>query len=119
MKLLKYYLDSSNDEQKKRLKDRANDPLTQWKTSPIDEAALKEWNDYSEARNVMLARSHTQSAPWHIVRADDKHNARLNVIRDMLCQLEYKDKPNPIDPPDPDIVFPYTPEALADGRIAA
>jgi polyphosphate kinase len=119
IKLLKYYLDISKDEQKKRLKERTLDPLTQWKISPIDMAAQKEWDDYSEARNIMLARTSTETAPWHIVHADDKHDARLNVIRDMLCQLDYKGKPDPIsDRPDPEIVFPYTPEALKDGRIA-
>jgi len=119
MKLFKYYLDISKDEQKKRLKARSQDPLTQWKSSPIDGAALKEWDDYSEARNMMLARTHTKTAPWHIVWAGDKQRARLNVIRDMLCQIEYKDKQAPIEPPDLEIVFAYTPDALKDGRIAA
>ncbi|WP_020177224.1 polyphosphate kinase 2 [Methyloferula stellata] len=118
IKLLKYYLDISKDEQKKRLKDRTQNPLTQWKISPIDQAAQKEWDDYSEARNIMLARTSTPTAPWHIVRADDKHKARLNVIRDLLFNLEYKDKPNKAEAPDPAIVFSYTPDALRDGRIA-
>ncbi len=119
MKLLKYYLDISKEEQMKRLKARARDPLTQWKTSPIDAQALKEWDDYSAARDVMLERTHTKIAPWHIVRADDKHVARLNVIRDILSQLEYADKTDSIHPPDPDVVFAFTPKALKDGRIAA
>ncbi len=118
IKVLKYYLDISKDEQKKRLKDRSQDPLTQWKISPIDQAAQKEWDDYSEARNIMFARTHTEATPWHVVHADDKHKARLNVIRDLLCNLEYKDKPERIEQPDPNIVFCYTPDALKDGRIA-
>jgi polyphosphate kinase 2 len=117
MKLLKYYLDISKDEQMKRLKNRALDPLTQWKTSPIDDQALKDWDEYSAARNVMLTRTHTQIAPWHIVRADDKHSARLNVIRDVLFRLEYEGK-DPMPAPDPDVVFAFTPKALKDGRVA-
>jgi polyphosphate kinase 2 len=63
IKLLKYYFDISKDEQKKRFKERREDPLTQWKISPIDEAAQKKWNEYSEARNIMLTRTHTPETP--------------------------------------------------------
>jgi polyphosphate kinase 2 (PPK2 family) len=63
IRLFKYYLDISKDEQKKRLAARRTDPLKQWKTSPIDAAAQKHWDDYSIARNDMFARTHTQLAP--------------------------------------------------------
>ena len=105
--LLKYYLDISKGEQKKRLKSRAADPLKQWKTSPIDDRALKYWKRYSVARNEMLARSHTTFAPWTIVRADDKRVARLNVIRDVLTRLHYARKNRRLILPDRGIVFPY------------
>jgi polyphosphate kinase 2 len=84
--LFKYYLDISRDEQKRRLKARRSDPLKQWKLSPIDEAALDHWEDYSTARNIMLARTHTAEAPWTIVNANDKHAARLNMFRELLCR---------------------------------
>ncbi|MDO9164185.1 MAG: polyphosphate kinase 2 [Methylococcaceae bacterium] len=90
VKLLKYYLDISKSEQKKRLKERERDPLKQWKISPIDKSAQKHWREYSEARNIMFARTHHMSAPWTVVRADDKHAARINLIKDILFRLDYR-----------------------------
>jgi polyphosphate kinase 2 len=87
MFLLKYYLDITRAEQARRLRKRQRDPLTQWKISPVDEAAQRHWNDYSLARDSMLVRTHQEQAPWIVVRADDKHQARLNVIRDMLSRI--------------------------------
>jgi len=118
IKLLKYYLDISKAEQRRRLKDRTRDPLTQWKTSPIDQQALKHWKDYSLARNEMLARTHSLVVPWRVVRADDKHRARLNVVRDLLSRLDYAGRTRKLVPPDPDIVFPYSDAALEAGLIA-
>jgi polyphosphate kinase len=116
--LFKYYLDISRDEQKKRLKDRRHDPLKQWKLSPIDEVALDHWDDYSKARNEMLVRTHTPDAPWNVVNANDKHSARLNVIRDLLTRLKYKDKDESLLLVDPAVVFPYSDGALRKGLIA-
>jgi polyphosphate kinase 2 len=117
--LVKYYLDITRDEQKKRLKARRNDPLKQWKISPIDEVALDHWKDYTKARDAMFARSHTPIAPWTIVRADDKKTARLNVIRDILTRVDY-DGPSGRDfAPDPAVIFPYDPGSVGKGRFAA
>ncbi|MGZ8184667.1 MAG: polyphosphate kinase 2 [Methylobacter sp.] len=118
IKLLKYYLDISKDEQKKRLQDREQDPLKQWKSSPIDKAAHKHWDEYSLARNIMLARTHHLIAPWIVVRADDKKTARINVIKDMLCRLDYKGKDEGLVLPDADIVFNYEEHYLQNGMIA-
>jgi polyphosphate kinase 2 len=108
--LFKFYLDISRDEQKKRLESRKDDPLKQWKTSPIDEKALKHWKDYSEARNIMFARSHSPFAPWIIVNANDKKSARLQLIKGILSRLSYTDKDEMQVLPDQSIVFEY--EAL-------
>lgn len=118
IRLFKYYLDISRDEQKKRLGARRSDPLTQWKLSPIDEGAQKHWHDYSVARNEMLARTHSPIAPWTVVRADDKRLARLNVIRDLLSHLDYPDKDHSVIRPDPAVVFPYMEIAVENGMIA-
>jgi polyphosphate kinase 2 len=118
VKLLKYYLDISRAEQRKRLRDRHEDPLTQWKTSPIDEQALKKWKAYSSARDQMLDRTHSDASPWTIVRADDKRAARLNVIRDMLSRLHYGGKDKKLSRPDPAVVFRYDPTLGKRGRIA-
>src|SRR5258708_38604451 len=74
--LLKYYLDIGRKEQARRLRARRRDPLKQWKISPVDEAAQRHWHDYSRARDSMLRRTHPPEAPWVVVRADDKHQAR-------------------------------------------
>jgi len=118
IKLLKYYLDISKNEQKKRLKERQQDPLKQWKVSPIDKAAQKHWHEYSEARNIMFARTHHLAAPWTIVRADDKQAARINIIKDMLFRLDYKGKEEALILPDSNIIFNYEEAYLLNGMIA-
>ena len=117
-KLLKYYLDITKAEQKHRLKQRRHDPLAQWKLSPVDLKAPKFWRQYSKARNEMFERSHTEAAPWTVVRADDKEHARLNVIRDLLWRVYYPGRHERLALPDPDIVFAYEKSHLADGMIA-
>jgi polyphosphate kinase len=116
--LVKYYLDISRAEQKTRLRDRRNDPLSQWKLSRVDEKALKHWDDYSEARNEMFARTHSVFAPWTIVRADDKPRAHLNLIRDLLTRFEFDGKNRQADLPDPDVVFSFSEAALQNGQLA-
>jgi polyphosphate kinase 2 len=118
VKLIKYYLDISKAEQMRRLKDRKTDPLKQWKISPIDDQAIKRWKAYSLARNEMLARSHNPIAPWTLVRADDKHLARLNIIKDLLGRLHYADKDERLIRPDSQIVFPYDVSNLENGQLA-
>ena len=116
--LVKYYLDISKDEQKKRLKQRHDNPLTQWKNSPVDAVAVKHWDDYSVARDEMLTRTHTMVAPWTIVKADDKPVARINLIRDLLTRLDFKGKDRHADLPDPNIVFNFSAEAVSNGWLA-
>ncbi len=118
VKLLKYYLDIDKDEQISRLAERQRDPLKQWKTSPIDAVAVKHWKSYSEARDAMLLRTHTPIAPWHIVKANDKHLARLNLIRDILSRLHYAGKKNRLVQPDTNIAFEFTLDCIAANRLA-
>jgi polyphosphate kinase 2 len=116
--IIKYYLDISREEQKSRLRQRAHDPLKQWKRSPIDDKAIEYWGDYSTARNEMLARTHTPFAPWIIVRADNKTEARLNLIRDLLSRFDFDSRNRARDLPDPNITFLYDKAALTNGLIA-
>jgi polyphosphate kinase 2 len=111
--LLKYYLDISRDEQRRRLKARARDPLTQWKTSAVDAAAQERWDDYSRARDRMLRRTHSPAAPWTIVRSDDKRAARLNIIRDLVRRIELPGKGPVLTGPNEDVVFPFRADRLA------
>lgn len=107
IKLFKYYLDISKDEQKRRLKDRKTNPLKQWKISPIDEQAIKYWKPYSAARDKMLARTHSVPAPWTVVHADDKRQARIHIIKDILGRLSYAGKDERITRADTKTVFLY------------
>ncbi|WP_346840093.1 polyphosphate kinase 2 [Microbulbifer sp. SAOS-129_SWC] len=118
IQIIKYYLDIDREEQRQRLKARKVDPLKQWKVSPVDKVALKHWDEYSVARNEMLARSHSEIAPWYVVCADDKKTARLNVIRHILATVECPESDQQAEAPDPDIVFPYDGAHLLSGKIA-
>ena len=116
--LLKYYLDISRPEQARRLRERRRDPLRQWKLSPVDEAAQEHWSDYSRARDQMFLRSHTREAPWMVVRADDKHQARLNVIRDILARVPAPDVSRKLARPDARVVREFTEPLLGSGWVA-
>jgi polyphosphate kinase 2 len=88
--LIKLWLEVSNEEQQRRFEARVHDPLRQWKLSPMDLPSRKRWYDYSRARDMMLAKTDTKFAPWHIVRSDDKRAARLNTIAHLLETIPYK-----------------------------
>lgn len=118
IQLFKYYLDISKAEQRRRLVDRHKDPLKQWKVSPIDDQAIKRWEDYSGARNAMFARTHSPISPWYVVRADDKRSTRIHVIADLLSRLDYAKKDEQVALPDPNTVFAYDEQYVKDGVIA-
>ena len=90
IRLLKYWLEVSPGEQKRRFAARIEDPLRQWKLSPTDLESRRRWYDYSRARDMMLEATDTEHAPWHIVRSDDKKRARLNCIKHLLGQIPYE-----------------------------
>jgi polyphosphate kinase 2 len=91
--LIKLWLEVSNAEQKRRFEARIDDPLRQWKLSPIDLPSRRRWYDYSRARDLMLKATDTRFAPWHIVRSDDKKAARLNTIAHVLSSIPHKKRP--------------------------
>src|SRR5262245_41149366 len=88
--LIKLWLEVGNDEQERRFEARVNDPMRQWKLSPMDLPSRERWYDYSRARDMMLKKTDTRHAPWYIVRSDDKRSARLNVIEHLLSKIPYK-----------------------------
>jgi polyphosphate kinase len=88
--LRKYFLDISQDEQRRRFEARINDPVKHWKLSPMDIESVRRWWDYTAAYQRMIQATHTPAAPWHIVPADDKRRARLNLIRHLLDSIPYK-----------------------------
>lgn len=91
--LIKYWLEVSNKEQERRFKARIDDPVRQWKLSPMDLPSRERWYEYSKARDRMLESTDTKHSPWHIVRSDDKKRARLNCISHFLSQVPYKKLP--------------------------
>jgi polyphosphate kinase len=94
--LIKYWLEVSDEEQKRRFEARINDPLRQWKLSPTDLCSRSRWYEYSRARDIMFEATSTKYAPWYIVRSDDKRRARLNCIRHLLDLIPYQELPQEI-----------------------
>ena len=88
--LIKLWLEVGQEEQQRRFAARIDDPLRQWKLSPMDIESYRRWYDYSRARDMMLKATHSKHAPWHIVRSDDKRRARLNCISHVLERIPYK-----------------------------
>jgi polyphosphate kinase 2 len=116
IRLIKFWLDISKDEQAKRLESRRKDPLKRFKTSPLDKEAQKRWDAYTAARDEMLTRTHTAAGPWTCVRADHKKVARLNILRHLITAI---DAPKvKVEAPDEDVLFPFEEAALTDGRLA-
>jgi polyphosphate kinase 2 (PPK2 family) len=93
--LIKFWLEVSNEEQERRFKARIEDPLRQWKLSPMDLPSRSRWYDYSRARDMMLEATDTKTAPWYIVPSDDKKRARLNCISHLLSLIPYRNAPRP------------------------
>ena len=88
--LIKTWLEVGMKEQDRRFEARINDPLRQWKLSPMDLGSYSRWYDYSKARDQMLEATDTKIAPWYILRSDDKKRARLNGIAHILSSIPYK-----------------------------
>lgn len=116
--IIKYYLDISKDEQKKRLKEREENPLKRWKRSPVDAEAINLWKDYSAARDTMLKRTSMPYAPWTIVKADDKTAARLAIMQDIVRRLSPTADNKHVPPPDEQTLFMFSASVLETGLIA-
>jgi polyphosphate kinase 2 len=91
--LIKFWLEVGKKEQERRFEARIDDPLRQWKLSPMDIESWTRWYDYSRARDAMFEATDTDFAPWYIVRSDDKKRARLNCISHLLSLIPYKKVP--------------------------
>lgn len=91
--LMKYWLEVSNEEQARRFEARIDDPLRQWKLSPMDLPSREKWYLYSQARDLMFEATDTAHAPWYLVQSDDKKRARLNCISHLLSLIPYKKLP--------------------------
>ena len=102
--LRKYWFSVSDVEQERRFRSRAKDPMRQWKLSPMDLESITRWEDYSEAKDRMMAATSTPWAPWHVVESEDKRRSRVNVMHHLLSSI-------PHEPMTPDV--PPVPERPA------
>ena len=112
--LRKYWFSVSDDIQLKRFKRRLDDPLRQWKLSPMDLESITRWEDYSRAKDDMMVHTDTAYAPWYHVLSDSKKQARLNMIAHLLDSLPYED----VDDGEPEIVLPKRPKSTGYVRPA-
>ncbi len=117
--LIKFWLEVSDAEQKRRFEARITDPLRQWKLSPMDLPSRSKWFEYSQARDMMLAATDTKWAPWYVLRSDDKKSARLNCIAHLLKLIPYKKVSRPeIKLPDRSMKHAYNDQkSIADRRF--
>ena len=90
IQLIKIWLESSDKEQKRRFEARMEDPVRQWKLSPMDLPSRSKWFEYSRARDLMLKATDSKHAPWYILRSDDKKRARLNCLAHILDLIPHK-----------------------------
>ncbi len=117
IKLIKLWLEVSDAEQKRRFEARIDDPLRQWKLSPMDLPSREKWFEYSKARDRMLKATDTRHAPWYILRSDNKKRARLNALAHILSMLPYKKLPRPkIKLPKRSMKHAYDDQASLKGR---
>jgi polyphosphate kinase 2 len=109
--LIKFWFSVSNEIQEQRFQERIHDPTKRWKLSPMDLESRRRWQDYSRAKDAMMAHTDIKQSPWYVVNADSKKRARLNCIRHLLDHIPYEDlTPKPVDlprrPPDKGYVRP-------------
>ena len=95
IRVIKYWFSITDEEQHLRFLGRIHDPLKQWKLSPMDLESRRRWEDYTRAKEVMMEHTHIPEAPWWVVPADNKKQARLNCIRHLLSQFPYSEVPRP------------------------
>src|ERR1700683_4612255 len=94
--LRKYCFSVSDDEQLRRFKSRLNDPVRQWKLSPMDVESLNRWEDYSRAKDEMMVHTDTPGSPWFVVESDVKKHSRLNMMAHLLSTIEYHEVQRPL-----------------------
>ncbi len=109
LRIIKFYLSVSREEQQHRFEERATNPLKTWKLSPIDQEAQARWDAYTEAKELTFAETDTDFAPWIIVKSEDLLRARIASMRHVLTQFEYTHKDAlAVGEPDPLILCPFS-----------
>jgi polyphosphate kinase 2 len=107
--MFKYWFSISHAEQERRFKSRLDDPLRQWKLSPMDREAILRWEDYSRAKDDMFMQTDTAESPWFVVEAEDKRRARINMIAHLLSNIDYTEvRTEPVTLPERPKAVNYT-----------
>ena len=105
--LVKLYFSVSKDEQARRVEVSRRDPLRQWKLSEVDLQAQKYWDKFTEKKYQLLMKTHKPDVPWHVIRSDDKHLARLEVMKLILSSVPYRGRSRSLDfVPERKVVIP-------------
>ncbi len=114
LKIIKFWFSISKEEQKRRFDSRLSNPLKRWKFSPVDMKGQEMWDDYTHYKEQMFSKTHTNFSPWIIVKTNDKKQARLESMRYVLSQFDYKGKGDSGIPllPDPNIIMRYHRSAI-------
>lgn len=115
---MKYYLDIDKAEQAKRLEDRKNNPLKQWKLSPVDAKAQELWDKYTFYRDKMFKKTSFDFAPWYIINSNHKKTARINIIAHFLSHMEYPNKREEVLDFSDKIVCKFSDKCYKEGLIA-
>ncbi|MCM3902661.1 MAG: polyphosphate kinase 2 [Pyrinomonadaceae bacterium] len=117
LQIIKFWLEVSDEEQKRRFKARIDDPVRRWKLSPMDLPSRTKWFEYSRARDRMLEATDTEHAPWHLVISNDKKRARLNCIAHLLSLIPHEKLPHPkVKLPERSMKDEYDDQATLKGR---
>jgi polyphosphate kinase 2 len=116
--IIKFWFSISKEEQARRFDSRKDDPLKQWKLSPVDEKSQKLWDKYTHYKEEMFSKTHTEFAPWIIIKTNVKRQARLESIRHVLSKFEYskKNSTGVVIYPDSDVVFRFHRSILSESR---
>jgi polyphosphate kinase 2 (PPK2 family) len=114
VKLIKFWFSISKEEQKKRFDSRLNNPLKQWKFSPVDLKGQELWDDYTHYKEQMFSKTHTNFSPWMMVKTNQKREARLESMRYVLSQFDYDGKGESGITlfPDPNVIVRYHRSAI-------
>ncbi|MEZ4989914.1 MAG: polyphosphate kinase 2 [Saprospiraceae bacterium] len=100
--LVKFWFSIDREQQKRRIEDRLVNPLKHWKVSPVDLAAQEKWHDFTSYKSIMFERTHTDYAPWVVIKGINREESRIHAMRYVLSLIDYQDRSPDLAPPDPE-----------------
>lgn len=100
IQLVKFWFSIDANQQQQRIKERQESPLKRWKVSPVDLAAQEKWNEFTAYKQAMFERTHTDYAPWVVIKGNSREESRIQAMRYLLSNIEYNDRSNELQAPD-------------------